>query len=83
MSVSSVLGRKMPYEHILLPNVSYVSPADSYHGKGDRETEEEFVARLVAEIEHEILRLGPETIVSFMQVHQNKFINSRQANNSI
>ena len=83
MSVSSVLGRKMHYEHILLPNVSYVSPADSYHGKGDRETEEEFLARLVAEIEHEILRLGPETIVSFMQVHQNKFINSRQANNSI
>ena len=66
MSVSSVIGRKVPYEQILLPNVSFVGPADHYHGAKDGETEEEYVTRLVEDIEQEFLRLRPENIVSFM-----------------
>ncbi|KAI1665825.1 Aminotransferase [Pyrenophora tritici-repentis] len=66
MSVSSVVGRKVPYEQILLPNVSFVGPADLYHGAGDEETEEEYVTRLVMEVEQEFLRLGPENIISFI-----------------
>jgi adenosylmethionine-8-amino-7-oxononanoate aminotransferase len=66
MSVSSVISRKDPYEDILLPNVSFVSAADSYHGRAEAETEEEFVARLVMEIEQAFLHLGPRNIISFM-----------------
>ncbi|RYN45427.1 putative aminotransferase [Alternaria tenuissima] len=66
MSVSSVIGRKVPYEQILLLNVSFVGPADHYHGARDAETEEEYVTRLVEEIEQEFLRLGPENIISFI-----------------
>ncbi|KAH7346091.1 aminotransferase class 3 [Pyrenochaeta sp. MPI-SDFR-AT-0127] len=66
MSVSSVIGRKMPYDAILLPNVTFVSPADAYHGREEEETEEQFVARLVAEVEQEFVRLGPQNIISFI-----------------
>lgn len=66
MSVSSVIGRKLPYDAILLPNVSFVCVADAYHGRKEEETEGQFVARLVAEIEEEFVRLGPENIISFM-----------------
>lgn len=68
MSVSSAVGRKIPYEDILLPGVSFVSAADAYHGRQETETEEQYVARLVTEIEDNFLRLGPENIISFMQV---------------
>ncbi|KAH7414565.1 aminotransferase class 3 [Phaeosphaeria sp. MPI-PUGE-AT-0046c] len=66
MSVSSVVGRKIPYEEILLPNVSFVSAADEYHGAKDAEMVEDFVARLSAEVEQEFLRLGPQNIISFI-----------------
>jgi adenosylmethionine-8-amino-7-oxononanoate aminotransferase len=66
MSVSSAVKRKIPYHDILLPNVSFVSPADTYHGQNDVETEEAYVERLVTELEGEFLRLGPENVISFM-----------------
>ncbi|KAF3038155.1 hypothetical protein E8E12_007388 [Didymella heteroderae] len=66
MSVSTVLGRKAPYEDILMENVSFVGPADEYHGRREGETESDFVGRLVREVESEFLRVGPETIVSFI-----------------
>ncbi|CAH0000077.1 unnamed protein product [Clonostachys byssicola] len=66
MSVSTMVGRKVPYQDILLPHVSHVSAADIYHGLKDGETEKEFTQRLIAEIEEEFLRLGPENIISFM-----------------
>jgi adenosylmethionine-8-amino-7-oxononanoate aminotransferase len=66
MSVSSVLGRKVPYEDILMENVSFVGPADGFHGRREGETESRFVERLVREAEEEFLRVGPETVISFM-----------------
>lgn len=66
MSVSSVPGRKVPYSDIMLPHVSFVSPADSYHHQLVSETEEQYVQRLLDELEGEFLRLGPENIISFM-----------------
>lgn len=66
MSVSSVLGRKVPYSDIMLPYVSFVSPADAYHHQLASETEKQYAKRLVDEIEEEFLRLGPENIISFM-----------------
>jgi adenosylmethionine-8-amino-7-oxononanoate aminotransferase len=66
MSISTVVRRKLPYEDIVLPNVSFVSPADAYHGRKDEETESQFVTRLVTEIEQEFIRLGPENVISFV-----------------
>lgn len=66
MSVSSVLGRKVPYEGILMDNITFVRPADEYHGMGKEETKEQFVERLVEEVEGEFLRVGPKTVCSFM-----------------
>ena len=66
MSVSSNLQRKEPYEPLLLPNVSFVSPAYAYQYKRSDESETDFVARLADELEAEFLRLGPETVIAFI-----------------
>ena len=66
MSVSSNLPRKVPYEPLLLKNVSHVSPAYAYQYKSDDETEAEYVARLAAELNAEFERLGPENVIAFV-----------------
>ncbi|EFX02144.1 aminotransferase class 3 [Grosmannia clavigera kw1407] len=66
MSISGMAGRKMPYNEILPTNVSFVSAADAFHGRKADETEAMFVSRLVAELEAEFVRLGPENVISFI-----------------
>lgn len=67
MSVSSNLPRKIPFNGaLMLDNVSYVSPAYAYHGQLDTETEDQYAARLVQELDDEFQRLGPETVVAFV-----------------
>ncbi|PON26591.1 hypothetical protein TGAM01_v204601 [Trichoderma gamsii] len=67
MSVSSNLPRKIPYEGaLLLDNVSYVSPAYAYHGQKDTETEGQYAARLITELDDEFQRQGPETVIAFV-----------------
>lgn len=66
MSLSSNLPRKLPYEPLLLPNVSHVSPAYAYQYQSPGESETEYVARLVAELDDEFQRLGPETVIAFV-----------------
>lgn len=66
MSVSSNLPRKVPYEPLLLPNVSHVSPAYAYQYQHTDETEQEYVARLAKELDDEFQRLGPETVIAFV-----------------
>ncbi|KAL6898536.1 pyridoxal phosphate-dependent transferase [Trichoderma evansii] len=67
MSVSSNLPRKIPYQGaLLLDNVSYVSPAYAYHGQLDTETEDQYAARLVQELDDEFQRQGPETVIAFV-----------------
>lgn len=66
MSVSSVLGRKVPDEGILMDNATFVGPADEYHGRGKEEMEEQSVEGLVEEVEREFLRVRPEAVRSFM-----------------
>jgi adenosylmethionine-8-amino-7-oxononanoate aminotransferase len=66
MSVSSYVSRKIPYKDaILLENVSFVSAAYAYRGMAADETEEEYAARLVDELDREFQRLGPETVIAF------------------
>jgi adenosylmethionine-8-amino-7-oxononanoate aminotransferase len=66
MSVSSVLARKVSYDEILLPNVSFVNAADAFHRLSKQETEEEYTGRLARGLEDEIIRLGPTNIISVM-----------------
>lgn len=66
MSVGSNLPRKVPYEPLLLPNVSYVEPAYAYHYMRASEKEDEYVSRLVSELESEFERLGPKNVIAFI-----------------
>ncbi|OHE92747.1 aminotransferase class-III [Colletotrichum orchidophilum] len=66
MSISSVASRKVPYEGFCYPHVSYVSPAYPYQYQKGGETEDEFTARLLAEIEDEFQRVGTENVIAFV-----------------
>lgn len=66
MSVSSNLPRKIPYEPLLLPNVTHVSPAYAYQYQRKDETEAQYVARLAKELDDEFNRLGPESVIAFI-----------------
>ena len=67
MSISTNMGRKIPYDGaITLPNVSYVSAANMDNEKRRDEDEEDFVARLVKELEDEFQRVGPDTVIAFV-----------------
>ncbi|KXH69146.1 aminotransferase class-III [Colletotrichum salicis] len=66
MSISTVASRKVPYEGFCYPHVSYVSPAYPYQYQRADETEDKFTARLLAEIEAEFQRVGPENVIAFV-----------------
>ncbi|KHN94701.1 Aminotransferase class-III [Metarhizium album ARSEF 1941] len=66
MSVSHNLARKRPYEGFEYPHVSHVTPPYAYRYKLDGETDGQFTARLLRELEGEFLRVGPETVVAFI-----------------
>ena len=66
MSLSSNLPRKVPYEPLLLENVSHVSPAYAYQYQLAEESEEQYVVRLAEELDQEFQRLGPETVIAFV-----------------
>ncbi|KAK1705323.1 hypothetical protein CaCOL14_011708 [Colletotrichum acutatum] len=66
MSISTVASRKVPYEGFSYPHVSYVSPAYPYQYQKADETEDEFTARLLAEIEDEFQKIGPDNVIAFV-----------------
>ena len=50
----------------LLVDVSHIAPCYAYRGCKDDETEEAYGRRIANELEVEILRLGPETVMAFI-----------------
>jgi len=58
--------RREPYAPLLSSAFSHVTPAFAYHERRDHESEEDFVARLSAELEAEFRRLGPDTVAAFI-----------------
>jgi adenosylmethionine-8-amino-7-oxononanoate aminotransferase len=58
-------ARRIPYEPILAPVFSHVSPCFAYHYCEAAESDERYVARLEAELEAEFQRLGPENVIAF------------------
>ncbi|KAK2037563.1 aminotransferase class-III [Colletotrichum somersetense] len=66
MSLSTVAARKVPYQGFGYPHVSYVSPAYAYRYRRGDETEGDYAVRLLAEIEAEFQRVGPENVIAFV-----------------
>jgi adenosylmethionine-8-amino-7-oxononanoate aminotransferase len=58
--------RREPYAPLLSPAFSHVTPAFAYREKRENESEADFVARLVAELEAEFHRLGPVNVAAFV-----------------
>ena len=58
--------RREPYAPLLSSAFSHVTPAFAYREKRDGESDQDFVARLAAELEAEFQRLGPDTVAAFI-----------------
>jgi adenosylmethionine-8-amino-7-oxononanoate aminotransferase len=58
--------RREPYAPLLSDAFSHVTPAFAYREQRASETEESFVRRLVADLEAEFQRLGPDTVAAFI-----------------
>lgn len=59
------LGRRAPYEPLLAPVFSHVSPSFAFHYQQAGESEAQYVARLAQELDAEFMRLGPDTVIAF------------------
>ncbi|WP_421906823.1 aspartate aminotransferase family protein [Mameliella sp.] len=57
--------RREPFSPLLM-EVSHVSPCYAYRGQQEGESEVDYCDRLIAEIEDEIARVGPETVMAFV-----------------
>ncbi|KAJ4290915.1 hypothetical protein N0V90_010111 [Kalmusia sp. IMI 367209] len=66
MSLTTALKRIVPYQDILPPNVSYVSPCYPYQYKAAGETDAAYVARLAQELDDEFERIGPSKVIAFV-----------------
>lgn len=66
LCVSGHESRRELYSAWMSNNVSFVDPCYSYRGKLDGETDEDYVTRLVQQLEGEFERLGPHTIAAFI-----------------
>ena len=58
--------RRAPYQPLLSPAFSHVSPCYAWRDRQDGESDADMVARLAAELEAEFQRLGPDTVIAFM-----------------
>src|SRR5689334_17192408 len=58
--------RREPYKPLLADAFSHVTPAFAYREQRDGESENDFVRRLIDELEAEFQRLGPDTVAAFV-----------------
>jgi len=66
LSASGNAMRRAPYAPLLSPAFHHVSPCYAYRDRRDDETEAQYVARLLTELEAEFQRLGPDTVIGFI-----------------
>lgn len=66
LSMGGHVGRRAKFEPLLSKNISHVSRCFPYRDAGADETDESYVARLVAELDGEFQRLGPDTVCAFV-----------------
>jgi len=65
LSVGASHYRRAAVEPLLMPT-SHIAPCYAYRYKEDAESEEEYGLRVANELEHEILRVGPEKVCAFV-----------------
>jgi adenosylmethionine-8-amino-7-oxononanoate aminotransferase len=65
LSVGGNAGRRAVYEPILLP-VSHIAPCYEYRHRREGESAEQYGVRAADELEAEILRLGPDSVIGFV-----------------
>ncbi len=58
--------RRPPYEAILSPNFSHVSPCFPYRDQREGESDAAYVKRLADELEAEFQRVGPDRVIAFV-----------------
>jgi len=58
--------RRSKFEPLLSQNTSQVSPCYAYRGKRDGESDQDFVDKLLRELEDEFIRVGPDTVCGFI-----------------
>ena len=66
LAASGNEARRRPYEDVLPKNFSRVSPCFPYHYQAASEDDASYVARLAAELEEELQRLGPDRVIAFI-----------------
>ncbi|PGH21450.1 hypothetical protein AJ80_03241 [Polytolypa hystricis UAMH7299] len=66
LAMSGHVVRREPFEPLLMPNISHVSPCNAYRGKLDGESDADYVARLAEELDAKFRELGPETVCAFV-----------------
>ena len=59
------MWRREPFAPLMI-DTTHVSPCYAYRGCGDDESVESYGLRVADELEAEILRLGPESVMAFM-----------------
>jgi len=65
LSVGGNMWRREPFEAMLMEG-HHIAPCYAYRDMQDGETEEEYGLRVADELDAEIQRLGPETVVAFV-----------------
>jgi adenosylmethionine-8-amino-7-oxononanoate aminotransferase len=58
--------RRAKFEPLLSPNTSHVSPCYPYRGKKEGEGDQDYVDRLVHELDDEFIRIGPGKVCAFI-----------------
>jgi len=59
-------ARRELYKALLMDNVHHISPCNPYHDRGEDETEGDYLARLVKELEDKFIELGPKNVIAFV-----------------
>ncbi len=65
LAVGGNASRRKQFEPLLI-DVAHVSPCYPYRGKQPAETDAAYAHRLAAELEAEVLRLGPDKVIAFV-----------------
>ncbi|GME28549.1 Aminotransferase class-3 [Neofusicoccum parvum] len=65
LCVSGAQSRREMYSDWLSGNVSFVDPCYAYRAKPDGQSDEEYLAGLVKQLDDEFQRLGPDTVSAF------------------
>jgi len=65
LSVGGNAWRRQQFEPLLI-DADHLTPCYAYREKGDDETDDGFVDRLVAELEAHLAKVGPESVIAFV-----------------